>query len=113
MLHTIYARRCHWCGRLKDFADIETDHMIPKTLKGRAPEEAPRQLGLARNFDLNDSANLAQICRRCNGAAVKVSLDMTSLPIVASHLRKAQRIKPEVHLGDASSPTVANWRRCS
>ncbi|MEP7736204.1 hypothetical protein ABKW28_00995 [Nocardioides sp. 31GB23] len=96
VLHSLYKSRCYWCGKLKDFADIETDHIIPKTLRGRALEQALSRLGLPHDFDLNNPANLAPICGRCNGPGTKGSLDMTHLPVVASHLRTAQRFKPEV-----------------
>lgn len=96
VLHTLYKSRCYWCSKLKDFTDIETDHTIPKTLEGRALEQALRRLGLARDFDLNDAANLAPICGSCNGPGIKSNIDMTHLPVVASHIRKAQRLKPEV-----------------
>lgn len=96
VLHNLYKSRCYWCGKLKDFVDIEVDHIIPKKLKGRALEKALERLGLPYDFDLNDPANLAPICGRCNGSAGKGSLDMTHLPVVATHLRKAQRHKPEV-----------------
>lgn len=96
VLHTLYKSRCYWCGRLNDFADIETDHIIPKTLKGRALERALNRLGLPQNFDLNDPANLAPICGRCNGPATKGSDDMSNVPVVASRIRRAMRLKPEV-----------------
>lgn len=96
VLHTLYKSRCYWCGKLKDFADIETDHIIPRALKGRALEHTLERFGLPQDFNLNDPANLAPICGRCNGPAGKGNQDLTHLPVVATHLRKAQRLKPEV-----------------
>ncbi len=95
VLHSLYKSRCYWCGRLKDFADIEADHIIPKTLKGPALEQTLKQFGLPPGFDLNDVANLAPICGHCNGPAGKGSQNLTDLPVVATHLRKAQRHRPD------------------
>ena len=96
VLLDLYKSRCYWCGKLKDFTNIETDHIIPKRLTGDGLRKALDRVGRAHDFDLNDPENLAPICGRCNGAAVKGNKDMTHLPVVASHLHKAKRLKPEV-----------------
>ena len=63
-----HGRKCAYCGEPVSYRELEIDHIIPQYLGGnlQALAELLSTLGLARDFDLNDTYNLLPAHRYCN-----------------------------------------------
>lgn len=59
--------RCYWCKQSATFRDVDIDHVVPQDLKGVHLLRVLADLGLPKDFDLHDPANLAPIHKTCNG----------------------------------------------
>ncbi|GAB1639639.1 hypothetical protein KRMM14A1259_00620 [Krasilnikovia sp. MM14-A1259] len=66
-LSEVWNRRCHACEEPLLFTETEIDHIIPRTTTPGDLADLITQHGLASDFDLDRPANLAPICRPCNG----------------------------------------------
>ncbi|WP_156251502.1 HNH endonuclease [Pseudactinotalea terrae] len=96
VLYDLWNGRCYWCHRSKDFTDIQTDHIIPKSLRGHNLTNALDRVGRPHSFDRDAPENLAPICGFCNGRGEKGDNDMTHLPTCGRALDKARERAPEV-----------------
>ena len=96
VLHRLWEYKCYWCGWLKDFNDIEIDHIVPRTATGERLQWWKTQFGLPDEFDVHDPGNLAPICSKCNGPARKGSKDQGDKPVVLNELQKARKLRPKV-----------------
>lgn len=71
-LFDAWERRCYWCHRGFDVAQMQIDHLIPRSYRSN-PEGLKKLLGeclppedLALKFDIDSPHNLAPICPDCN-----------------------------------------------
>jgi hypothetical protein len=65
-LAQVASYRCYACREPHDFADLEIDHLIPRTTTPTELAELRRSLPLPTGFDLDSPENLAVICGPCN-----------------------------------------------
>jgi hypothetical protein len=96
VLHRHWKYRCYWCGWLKDFNDIDIDHIVPQTAAGERLQWWKTQFGLPDEFDIHDPGNLAPACGNCNGPSNKGGEDWSDLPVVANKLQKARDLRSKV-----------------
>lgn len=94
VLQEVWRSRCYWCKRLKDYLDLEIDHIIPRETKPDQLRLMIEHIGLRDDFDVDAVDNLAPICGVCNGE--KSDLDLTHVPLVVTQLAKAHALAPEV-----------------
>jgi len=87
-LFVAWDERCVWCRLPLFFDEMEVEHLLPKSLEGKAKEDALSQHGRPADFDLNSLENLAPSCRPCNGGKGKQL--PPDAPIVATLLEKAR-----------------------
>jgi 5-methylcytosine-specific restriction endonuclease McrA len=87
-------RRCIYCSEPLSFAEVDIDHIIPKSLFGK-PElaEALAKLDLPPDFDLMSIENLVPAHRRCN--LVK-SADVFKEGSARFYLHQAGKSSPKV-----------------
>jgi HNH endonuclease len=67
VLFLLGGEKCAWCGVPIRFADMEIDHIIPKSLAGDELRDALNLHGLPEEFELDSVRNLVPSCRKCNG----------------------------------------------
>lgn len=58
--------RCYACTEPKKFADLQIDHLIPRSRKGTTAFLIPPGPLSADEYDVDDVENLAVICGQCN-----------------------------------------------
>lgn len=93
-LCTSWGQQCYWCGAIKDYNDLQIDHILPKDAGELARNRLKQELKLDHDFDPHAAYNLAPICGRCNRE--KGSDDYTNSPRLLSKLRMALRRAPEI-----------------
>lgn len=87
--------RCAWCHNPLDFADLEIDHLIPKSLKGSDRKQALDTHGLPYDYDLDSTDNLAPAHGHpCNSA--KAGKPLPDSPRIALLRDEAARLAPEI-----------------
>lgn len=96
VLYDLWKIKCYWCGRPKDYCDVQIDHIIPQTVKDERLQELLEQFCLPAEFDVHDPRNLAPICSSCNGPGGKGDKDLSHVPVVRNKLMKAERLRPTV-----------------
>jgi hypothetical protein len=90
----VWGERCVWCRRPVSFAQVELDHLLPRSLAGDTLAEALRLHGLAAGWDPLAQPNVAPACRECNlrkGARIP-----PNVPIVVLLLAEAAEKAPLV-----------------
>lgn len=92
-LFDVWGQSCRWCRRPLTYAEMEVDHLIPKSLTGSALGDALAQHGLPADYDLDATVNLVPSCRPCNG--LKGSRPPPTAPIIATLLEMARRRAPK------------------
>jgi len=88
VLRLVWDRQCYWCRNVKDYLDLEIDHILPQDSGDAERERLQREFKLPKNYDIHALCNLAPICSDCN--KVKKGADLTEIPAVATRLRLAQ-----------------------
>lgn len=96
VLHKVWDYKCYWCGWLKDFNDVEIDHIIPRNVSDERLQYLTRQFDLPAEFDIHDPRNLAPICPSCNGATGKGGQDLGDVPVVLNRLHTAMNLRSKV-----------------
>jgi hypothetical protein len=96
VLHKVWGYTCYWCNWVKDFNDIQIDHIIPRTAEGERLQQLKTQFGLPADFDIHDPRNLAPICPSCNGPRHKGGQDLSKVPVVLDKLRTAMALRSKV-----------------
>lgn len=96
VLYDLWGGRCYWCGRPKQYGDVDIDHIVPRTIGADRLKELTAELLLSEDFDVHDPLNLALICRTCNGPGDKGSHDFSQFPRVLTRLRSAQKLRGKV-----------------
>lgn len=66
ILYGVYSRRCYRCEELRNFVDIEIDHIVPKNTADDEFDRLREEYILGKDFSRNDPSNLAPICSGCN-----------------------------------------------
>jgi hypothetical protein len=85
-LYEAYGGKCRSCGIPLDFAQVEIDHLVPRTT---TPEGIAKLVHAdrAKGYDLDAVYNLAPTCKRCNGK--KSNRDLSRYLALASALEEA------------------------
>jgi hypothetical protein len=96
VLYDLWAYKCYWCSRPKDYNDVQIDHIIPQTMKDEQLQELAKQFRLPADFDVHDPYNLAPICSSCNGPGGKSDEEFVHVPVVLNRLRKAEKLRSTV-----------------
>jgi 5-methylcytosine-specific restriction endonuclease McrA len=96
VLYDVWNCKCYWCGRPKDYTDVQIDHIIPRGTNRRRLQQLIYDYGLPDTFDLHDVRNLAPICSLCNGPSGKGDKEPPRVPVVLDKLRRAEILRPEV-----------------
>ncbi|SDS46986.1 hypothetical protein SAMN04489812_2003 [Microlunatus soli] len=86
--------RCYWCDELKEFRELQVDHILPRSATDEAAALLAAELGQADPYDVHDLYNLAPICGPCNNE--KLHHDFTETPRILSRLRRARSVRPAV-----------------
>ena len=90
----LWDQQCYWCRCFKDYADLQIDHVLPKTTCKSTRDDLQRAFGMDASYDVNALYNLAPICGTCNRE--KSDADLTGYGVVLTTLRKAKKIAPKV-----------------
>jgi 5-methylcytosine-specific restriction endonuclease McrA len=93
-LYGMYSRRCYRCTEVKNFVEIEIDHIVPRTTSDAEFSRIGDEYDLGENFRRHDPSNLAPICRRCNSLKSNQSFGETLHEL--DHLRLAVKRRQEV-----------------
>lgn len=85
-LYEAYGGKCRSCGIPLEFAQVEIDHLVPRTT---APEDIGRFVhgDRVKGYDLDAVYNLAPSCKRCNGK--KSDRDLSRYLALATALEEA------------------------
>jgi 5-methylcytosine-specific restriction endonuclease McrA len=94
VLVDLWNQQCYWCRRFKDYADLQIDHILPRTADKSKCDSLQRAFGIDASYDVNAIYNLAPICGTCNRE--KNDVDLTRYGVVLTALRKAEKIAPKV-----------------
>ncbi len=95
VLYDVWHYRCYWCRRPKDYADVEIDHIIPRTVEAKRLQQLVTKFALPPDFEVHDPRNLAPICRQCNGSGGKGD-EVVDIPAVHDKLRRAESLRSQV-----------------
>lgn len=98
-------QQCYWCRQLKNYLDVQIDHILPKTVIDNERFRLRQALRLPDNYDVHAPYNLALICAACN--STKGSTDFTETGLVLSALQKAQKLAPEIARRVAAFPKAS------
>ena len=71
------------------FSDLQIDHVIPKSLSGKALAECLALHSLAPDYDREASYNLVPACAKCNGPGGKGWKTPPRTPAISLLLQKA------------------------
>jgi hypothetical protein len=82
------------CRTPLTFRGTEVEHLIPKSLKGEALEEALTMHGLPDDYDLEAIPNLAPSCRGCNSD--KSKRIPPNVPAIVLLLEKSKELQPAI-----------------
>lgn len=66
VLYAIYNRRCYRCEELRNFVEIEIDHIVPRSTNDDEFDRIREEYVLVTDFSRDDPSNLAPICSGCN-----------------------------------------------
>ncbi|TCJ71205.1 UNVERIFIED_ORG: HNH endonuclease [Dietzia maris] len=62
--------RCYWCREVRQFHNVEIDHILPKSLKSDELDQLVKTLideqAESGSYDIDSPRNLAPICSACN-----------------------------------------------
>jgi 5-methylcytosine-specific restriction endonuclease McrA len=94
VLVDLWNQQCYWCRRFKDYADLQIDHVLPRTAGKSKRDGLQRAFDMEASYDVNALYNLAPICGTCNRQ--KNDTDLTGYGVVLTTLRKAKKIAPKV-----------------
>lgn len=94
VLYAIYSRRCYRCEELRNFVEIEIDHIVPKNTNDDEFARIREEYLLGKDFSRNDPSNLAPICSGCN--KTKSGLPFSRTLHELDRLRRAGERRPKV-----------------
>jgi hypothetical protein len=94
VLYLLGGEKCAWCGIPIRYADMEVEHIIPKSLAGEELGEVLKLHGLSQDFDLDSIRNLVPSCRKCNGD--KAARVPPEKPIITMMLESAAGREPVI-----------------
>ena len=94
VLVDLWNQQCHWCRRFKDYADLQIDHVLPRTAGKSERDRLQHAFDMEASYDVNALYDLAPICGTCNRE--KNDSDLTGYRVVITTLRKAKKIAPKV-----------------
>lgn len=89
-----WGETCVWCGRPLIFADMEVEHLLPKSLTGDELAAALRLHGRPQDLDLDSLENLAPSCGPCN--RTKGNRPPPDTPRISTLLRDAHDRAPRI-----------------
>ncbi len=88
-LFVAWNEQCAWCTVPLRFSDLQIDHVIPKSLSGKALAECLALHSLAPDYDREASYNLVPACAKCNGPGGKGWKTPPRTPAISLLLQKA------------------------
>ncbi|WP_167435578.1 hypothetical protein [Micromonospora chalcea] len=94
VLRQVWESRCYWCRRFKDYSALEIDHILPRTSTTYERKRLNEAFALTEEYDVDALYNLAPICGECNKD--KGDQDLTQIPVIVSHIKKARRLEGKV-----------------
>lgn len=89
-----WSERCVWCARPLIFAEMEVEHLLPKSLTGDERTQVLATHGRPEDFDLDSLENLAPSCGPCNRS--KGNRPPPDAPRITTLLRDARERAPEI-----------------
>jgi hypothetical protein len=94
VLYEVWGKSCYWRQHVKEYNDLQIDHIVPRTLEDDALRRLKDSFKLDDEYDLDALHNLAPICGPCNRE--KSNTDLTTYLPFLIVLKKAKRLAPMV-----------------
>lgn len=111
-LLTVWDNTCYWCGKPRDFNEVEIDHIIHRKIQEDDLKAVLKELlrgdpALEEKYNVDAPANLAPICAPCNREKADISFKSGPFEVRFKKARaKASKVEKWVRSFKSSHPVA-------